>query len=60
MKQEIIYSLRVMEQLGRMGYIPVATIPNPKNTQYNCWVFEVTDAFKEDLGTVLKGVSRDA
>lgn len=57
MQQEIIYSLRVMEQLVRMGHIPVATIPNPKNTKYNCWVFEMNEAFQRDLEQVLKEVS---
>ena len=45
MKTEIIYSLRVMEILVKMGYIPIATLPNPKNSKYNCWVFELTEAF---------------
>ena len=49
-----------MEQLVRMGHVPIAMIPNPKDAKYNCWVFEVTEAFEEDLGTVLRGVSRDA
>lgn len=57
MQQEIIYSLRVMEQLVRMGHIPVATIPNPKNTKYNCWVFELTEAFQRDRDIVLKEAS---
>ena len=57
MQQEIIYSLRVMEQLVRMGHIPVATIPNPKNTKYNCWVFEVNETFLKDCEQVLKEVS---
>lgn len=58
MKQEIIYSYRVMEQLIRMGYIPVATIPNPKNTKYNCWIFEWNEEFQRDLSKILKEVSR--
>ena len=45
MKTEIIYSLRVMEILVKMGHIPVATLPNPKNSRYNCWVFELTEEF---------------
>lgn len=57
MKQEIIYSYRVMEQLVRMGYIPVATIPNPKNTKYNCWIFEWNEAFQKDLEKILRGGS---
>ena len=58
MKQEIIYSYRVMEQLIRMGYLPVATIPNPKNTKYNCWIFEWSEEFQRDFETALKEVSQ--
>lgn len=58
MKQEIIYSLKVMEQLVRLGYVPVATLPNPKNIKYNCWVFEQTEEFQKDLSMVLKEASQ--
>lgn len=59
MEKKIIYALRVMEQLVKMGHYPVATLPNPKDTRYNCWVFEQTKEFERDLTTVLKGVSRN-
>lgn len=59
MKQEIVYSLRVMEQLVKLGHIPVATLPNPKNARYNCWVFEQSEEFQRDLSRLLKGVSRN-
>ena len=42
-----------------MGHYPVATLPNPKDTRYNCWVFEQTEEFERDLTIVLKGVSRN-
>lgn len=58
MKKEIIYSLKVMEQLVKLGYIPIATIPNPKNTKFNCWVFEQTEEFQKDLSVVLKEASQ--
>ena len=45
MKTEIVYSLKVMERLVKMGYLPIATLPNPKNTKYNCWVFEQSEEF---------------
>lgn len=59
MKQEIIYSARVMEQLVKMGHLPKATMPNPKNSKFNCWVFDLTEEFQRDLSEVLKGVSRN-
>ena len=39
-----------------MGFLPVATLPNPKDTRYNCWVFEWTEEFDEALGKVLGGL----
>ena len=58
MKKEIVYSLKVMEQLVKLGHIPIATIPNPKNTKFNCWVFEQTEEFQKDLSVVLKEASQ--
>jgi hypothetical protein len=45
MKTMMIYTLKVMKQLVERGHIPIATIPNPKDTRYNCWVFEVNETF---------------
>jgi hypothetical protein len=52
---KIIYSLHIMNELVEMGNIPIGIMPNPKNPKYNCWIFEVTDKFKEDLNVVLGG-----
>lgn len=52
---KIIYSLKVMLQLVEFGHVPTKTMPNPKYPQYNCWVFEITDAFQRDLDKVLGG-----
>ena len=58
MKQKIIYSMKVMQQLVEMGFLPTATLPNPKDTKYNCWVFDWTEEFDKALCVVLKGASR--
>jgi hypothetical protein len=42
---KIIYSIKVMKALVQKGFIPVATIPNPKDSKFNCWVFEETEEF---------------
>lgn len=42
---KIIYSLKIMNKLVEKGHIPVETMPNPKNTFYNCWIFEVNPQF---------------
>ena len=54
---EIIYSLAVMRELVKRGHIPVATIPNPRFPQYNCWIFTSTDEFQDDLNRILGGMS---
>lgn len=53
---KIIYSLRVMLRLVELGHIPIKTMPNPKYPEYNCWVFQMDDAFQHDLDRVLGGV----
>lgn len=50
--------MRVMLALVEKGYIPEATMPNPQNTQFNCWVFAETDGFKADLDQILRTVKR--
>lgn len=57
MKQEIIYSMRVMIQLVKMGHNPVSSFPNPKDPKYNCWVFEQSEEFQRDLEKILRGGS---
>jgi hypothetical protein len=48
-----------MEKLVKLGYYPVKTLPNPKDTRFNCWVFESTEKFEEDLTRILKGGSNN-
>lgn len=55
---KIIYSLQVMLKLVKLGHQPIQTMPNPKYPQYNCWIFEVTDAFQHDLDQILGGEKR--
>jgi hypothetical protein len=52
---KIIYSLRVMLALRAAGFEPLTTMPNPKHPQYNCWVFEETEDFKQELDEILGG-----
>lgn len=55
---KIIYSLKVMLKLTEMGFIPLVTMPNPKNNKFNCWIYAVTDEFKVALDGILGGMSR--
>lgn len=56
MEQEyqIIYSLRIMTALVEQGEFPIKTLPNPKNTNFNCWVFKNTEEFRQKLSAFQK------
>lgn len=53
---KIIYSLKVMLKLVEKGNIPISTMPNPKYPEYDCWIFQSTDKFEQDLTDVLGGM----
>lgn len=53
---KIIYSLKIMEELVKRGYIPITSMPNPKFPKYQCWIFAATDGFKEDLDQILSSL----
>lgn len=42
---KIVYSMKVMTQLVKLGYLPIYEIPNPTNSKLTAWVFEWTDSF---------------
>lgn len=50
---KIIYSANIMTKLVEKGFMPIATMPNPRYPQYNCWIFEVTPEFSVALNEVL-------
>lgn len=54
---KIVYSLRVMLQLVERGFMPTATMPNPKYKEYDCWVFERSEAFDRALDEILGGLN---
>ena len=51
---KIVYSLRVHLALQQLGFNPVGEMKNPKNNNFNCWVYEQTPSFLE----AFKGASR--
>lgn len=51
---KIIYSFRVMTELAVRGFQPIATMPNPKDAQYNCWVYVLTPELQEALDEVFE------
>lgn len=56
---EVVYSYRVMQRLMRLGYFPVKTIPNPKDSKYTSWVFEASEDFRKDLRKIVEEVQRN-
>lgn len=53
---KIIYSLKVMEELVKRGYIPLVSMPNPKFPRYQCWIFAATGSFMADLDQILSSL----
>jgi hypothetical protein len=56
---KIIYSLKVMTTLVEMGFFPVHEMPNPKNPEYTCWVFERSEEFDIALQRVLGPLEKE-
>lgn len=51
-RMKIVYSLKVFTGLVERGFYPVQTLPNPKNTKFNCWVFEETEELRQVLDSI--------
>lgn len=54
-KLKIIYSLRVYVELQQRGFKHISMMPNPKNENLNCWIFEATDEFLDALDEIIGG-----
>lgn len=52
--RKIIYSLRVMTELAIRGFQPIAAMPNPKNAEFNCWVYDLTPELQAALDEVFE------
>ena len=54
-KQEfrIVYKLDYAIKMKLKGHQLVTTMPNPKKTQYQCWVFVDDDTFESDLQEII-------
>ena len=51
---KIIYSLRIHIELQRMGFTYITEMKNPKNPQFNCWVYEETDELLKAFDNLVK------
>ena len=54
----IVYSLKIHTALQLRGFKYIGTMPNPKNEQYNCWMYEKSPAFVEAFNEIVKGGSK--
>lgn len=52
-KKQIIYSLKVVQELMELGFEPERVMPNPLKPEFKCWVFSVDDAFQTAVNDVL-------
>lgn len=52
---KIVYSLKIHTQLQLKGFEYLKVMPNPKNDEYNCWVYEATPAFLDAFDSIVKG-----
>ena len=39
-RQKIIYSLKVHIELELRGFHSIGTIPNPRHSEFSCWIYE--------------------
>lgn len=55
----VVYSLKIHTALQLKGFKHIGTMPNPKNEQYNCWIYEKSPAFIKAFNEIVKGGSGD-
>ena len=51
---KIIYSLRILIKLQRMGFKYITEMKNPQNPRFNCWVYEETDELLKAFDNLVK------
>lgn len=50
----IVYTMRLAMSLMAIGYTPLSTMPNPKNPNLICWIFQKTPEFLKDFEKLIK------
>jgi hypothetical protein len=46
--------MKLAMALMEKGHNPISTMPNPKNSNLMCWVFQKTASFLEDFEQLVK------
>ena len=44
-----IYTLKLAMFLQQKGHVIRSIMPNPRHTEFNCWIFETDDSLKKDI-----------
>lgn len=52
MKEKIIFTRRVAYELRRQGFSIIRVEPNPNKPEFDCWVFEDTQALADALTAI--------
>lgn len=52
---KIIYTLSLHIALQQQGFKYITEMKNPKNLNYNCWVYEATPEFLQAFNSLVKG-----
>ena len=52
-KYKIVFSLRIHIELQKQGFKYLTEMKNPDIPQFNCWVYEDTDAFHKAYDELL-------
>lgn len=50
----IVYKMKLAMALMNRGHNPISTMPNPKNSNLICWVFQKTSSFLQDFEQLVK------
>lgn len=53
---KIVYSLRIAMNLIERGHKVVTTIPNPENSQYTTWIFQMDETLIQDFESAKGGI----
>ena len=54
-KRKIVYSLWIHIELQAQGFNYITEMKNPKDSRYNCWVYEETPEFLKAFYTLVEG-----
>lgn len=55
---KLVYKMKLAMKLIEMGHIVNHIMPNPKNNNFNVWVFKNDETFERDLMQLVSDDSR--